>query len=272
MIKISNQKKLLLALMIIGSFIMIEAAVPRRAVANNAPAFNSNTLFDEGNRLYEKGEYAKAVQIYLKLAANGYENGNLDFNLGNAYYKLGQKGLSILYYEKARRLIPFDKDLKTNINIALMGVDEGEINWGHEFYRILVCLAPLNWLVLGSSISFYLMILLIIFRILCPSYTQNSQTRHMKLWYKITFGLVSCFLICLIALTTFGYLDQRQAQAIVIKGNATALSEPSPNATIYFKLSEGSRILVNSTKGNWCLIKRQDGKRGWIERQYLEQL
>ncbi|HBE76278.1 MAG TPA: hypothetical protein DDW65_00615, partial [Firmicutes bacterium] len=204
--------------------------------------------------------------------ANGYENGNLDFNLGNAHYKQNQKGLAILYYEKARRFIPFDKDLKTNLNIALAGVDEGEINWGHEFYRILVCLAPLNWLALGTSINFYLLILLIILRILFPAYTQNSQTCHMKLWYKITFGLVSCFLICLIALTTFGYLDQRRPQAVVIKGNAAVLSEPSPNATVYFKLSEGSRILVNSTKGGWCLIKRQDGKRGWVEKQYLKQL
>ncbi|HBE76279.1 MAG TPA: hypothetical protein DDW65_00620, partial [Firmicutes bacterium] len=68
MIKISNQKKLFLALMIISSFIMLESAVPRRAVANNAPAFNSNTLFYKGNHLYEKGEYAKAVQIYLQIA------------------------------------------------------------------------------------------------------------------------------------------------------------------------------------------------------------
>jgi tetratricopeptide (TPR) repeat protein len=264
MIIMSNHKKLFFT-SIVCFLLIMEVVIAGRALADNPQSVKSDSLFREANSLYEKGEYAKAVQTYLQLTAGGYESANLDFNLGNAYFKQGQKGLAILYYEKARRLTPFDPDLRTNLNLALAGVDEGEINWGHEFYRFLVCLAPLNQLIVGSSICFYLLIFIIIFRILFQARMQK------KLWYKITLGVVSTLFFCLITLTALTYFDQRQTQAVVINGNTGALSEPSRQGTVYFNLMEGSRVSISSTKSEWCLIKRQDGKRGWVEQKYLGQ-
>jgi tetratricopeptide (TPR) repeat protein len=271
MIIISNHKKLFFT-SIVCFLLILEVAIAGRTLAANPQSVNSDSLFREANALYEKAEYAKAVQTYLQLTAGGYESGNLHFNLGNAYFKQGQKGLAILYYEKARRFIPFDPDLRTNLNLALAGVDEGEINWGHEFYRILACLAPLNQLTVASSICFYILILLMIILILFPAQTKNPNTGRLKLGYKTALCFVSGLLLCLVTLTTLSYLEQRQIHAVAVKNNINVRNEPNSQGTVYFNLAEGSRVLVSSTQGDWYLIKRQDGKRGWVERQYLGRL
>jgi tetratricopeptide (TPR) repeat protein len=229
-------------------------------------------LFQQANQWYEKGQYNKAAAIYTQISASGYENGNLYYNLGNVYCKQGYRGLAILNYEKARRFLPFDHDLQNNLNLALQGVNEGEINWGHVFYSTLTHLAPLNWLTVGSSVCFFIFILLLIVMILFPSRVKKADSGHVILGYKITCILVGCFLFCFAALTVLSFLDQHQEQAVAIKGNAPVINEPKPEGTIYFNLDEGTRVRINSVQGNWYLIKRQDGKRGWVENQYLEKI
>jgi tetratricopeptide (TPR) repeat protein len=267
-IKTLNNKKIL-SIFILYLIIMLLFTISGWA-QNNKPS--NNELFNQANLLYEKGDYTKAVTIYRQLTTTGYENGNLLFNIGNAYFKSGHKGLAVLYYEKARRYIPMDNDLKTNLALALNSVDEGEINWSHEFFRSLNNLAPLNQLTLGSSICFFLFVLLIVLLILIPAPLKQPNTGHIKSWYRVILVLCGCFLFSLVSLTSLTYFDRRQPQAVAIKNGGPVLNEPNSNGTIYYYLAEGSRVVLKTTKANWCLIKRQDGKRGWVERQYLGQL
>jgi tetratricopeptide (TPR) repeat protein len=232
------------------------------------PGGENALLFQQANQSYEKGDYSKAVTLYTQIIATGYENGTVYFNLGNAYLKQDQKGLAILNYEKARRLIPLDKELKTNLNLALRGVDEGEINWGREFYSLMTHGCPLNWLTASSSISFYLLILLIILWVLFPAKVKKDSGKP-ALWYQISLCFISCILFGFLFLTTVTFIDQHQTLAVSIKENVPVLNEPKPEGTTYFNLKEGSRVVVGSTQGDWCLIRRQDGKRGWVEQKNL---
>lgn len=251
--------------LLLCSFSLCFASESRLSISDNT------ALFLQANQLYEKGEYSKAAETYGKVIATGKENGTIYFNLGNAYSKLNQKGLAIFNYEKARRFIPYDKGLQTNLNLALQGVNEGEINWGRLFYSLVTHWVPLNWLALASSICFYILILLIIVGILFPNRLAKGSGKH-ALCYKVSVYTISCFFLVFVFITTITFLDQQQTQAIAIKGNTPVLSEPKPEGTSYFNLDEGSRVAVSSVKGNWLLIRRQDGKRGWVERQNLEVL
>ncbi len=253
---------LLFTLLVLCSFSLSLASESRLSISNG------RALFLQANQLYEKGDYGNAAKIYGKVIATGKENGTIYFNLGNSYLKLNQKGLAILNYEKARRFIPYDKGLQTNLNLALQGVNEGEINWGRVFYSSITHWVPLNWLALGCSICLYILILLIIVWILFPARVTKDSGKT-GLWYKTSLYIISCCLLVFVFMTTITFLDQHQPQAVAIKGNAPVLSEPKPEGTSYFNLDEGSRVMVSSIKGNWLLIRRQDGKRGWIERQNL---
>jgi tetratricopeptide (TPR) repeat protein len=269
----TGSRKRTLFSLIITFILLISFTAPAWAQDSYREAIIDGTLlFKQANHFYEQGEFIKASKAYLQLATAGYESGNLYFNLGNTYFKMGQKGRAILYYEKAQRLIPNDTALKTNLVIALTGVDEGEINWSHEFFRSLAYLVPLDWLAIASSLIFFLVILGIIFVILIPTKIKDKNTGKIKFWYQSILIVTSFLLFVCISLTAFTYLDRIQAQAVVTKGGVAVLSKPDSEGTAYYQLAEGTRVLLNETKGEWCLIKRQDGKRGWVQWQSLERL
>ena len=75
----------------------------------------------EANRAYYAGRYENAVTIYEKVTQAGFASPILYYNLGNAYFKLGNMPLAILYYEKAHKLVPSSVDVITNIRWPIQG-------------------------------------------------------------------------------------------------------------------------------------------------------
>ena len=144
-------------------FLLVLLVLPSRAGAEENPGrvINPQALFYQANNLYEEGRYEEAAVAYRQLLEQGYESGNLYFNLGNTYFKMGRTGWAVLYYEKAKRLIPRDADLRANLGYALEGVEEGTPSWQREFYQNLSIL-PQGHLVLMTSFFFALLIAIII--------------------------------------------------------------------------------------------------------------
>ncbi|MEI6863042.1 MAG: tetratricopeptide repeat protein, partial [Candidatus Omnitrophota bacterium] len=103
-------KKVLMLLIL-----LISSAFPAFA---EDPVKDENRSFYTGNVYYEKKDYAKAMQNYRAALEMGIESGNLYYNMGNAYLKMGKVGYAVLFYEKAMRLIPQDGDLKSNMVYA----------------------------------------------------------------------------------------------------------------------------------------------------------
>ena len=65
-----------------------------------APLAAQEAFFDEGNRRYQEGNYAGAVELYQRILESGVESGELHYNLGNAWFRLGELGPAILHYER----------------------------------------------------------------------------------------------------------------------------------------------------------------------------
>lgn len=102
------------------------------------------------NQLYENGRFAEAAQTYEQVAAQGVTDAALFYNLGNAYYKLGDSGRAILNYERAALLAPRDADVYANLAMArAQVVDKYETNGGSALLR----LAALGqaWLTLNET-------------------------------------------------------------------------------------------------------------------------
>ena len=81
---------------------------------SSAFGFQPDSLLKTGNDLYAKGQYFYAINIYEQIVDSGYEASELYFNLGNAYYKVNNIPLAILNYERAKKINPWDKDIKHN--------------------------------------------------------------------------------------------------------------------------------------------------------------
>ena len=67
---------------------------------SNVPAQELETIMKQGNDFYQNKQFDEAINSYETILKQGYISSELFYNLGNAYYRVGQLGKSILYFEK----------------------------------------------------------------------------------------------------------------------------------------------------------------------------
>jgi len=100
-------------------FLLQPGNVPTVPSASKTDQLDAKTQWELANQAYQNGEYELARDHYEALVNRGIQNGDLHFNLGNAYFKTGQIGPSILHYEKALHYEPFHADINHNLKRAL---------------------------------------------------------------------------------------------------------------------------------------------------------
>lgn len=257
-------RHILTLIMFLGLVGLIFIPAPSQVSASSASFEEPILLFQQANEHYQQGRYQQATLVYQGLIVRGYESGNLYYNLGNTYLKMGQKGRAILNFEKARRLIPWDSALNINLERALEGVKEGVPGWFGETYRALLFLAPLNQLAVAASALLFLFILFLCLAMLVPV-LKNKTTGKVKGGWRGLTVVTGVLLFCLLSITGLSYVDQSRKQAVMVKTGVKVYFEPNVSETTSFELDEGSRIYLLATKDNWTFIKRRDGKRGWIK-------
>jgi tetratricopeptide (TPR) repeat protein len=67
----------------------------------NVRAQEAGEKFSQGVAEYSTGNYKEALQLWLDLYNSGYRSASLDYNIGNAYFKMNEIPNSILFYERA---------------------------------------------------------------------------------------------------------------------------------------------------------------------------
>src|SRR5690554_4043205 len=76
------------------------------------------TLWEQANAYYTTEEFEKAASAYEQILQSGMTSAKLHYNLGNAYYKIGDINNAILNYERAKLLAPQDPDIDFNLQLA----------------------------------------------------------------------------------------------------------------------------------------------------------
>lgn len=226
-------------------------------------------LFYRANGYYEKQSYDEAIGEYLKIVGSGVENGSLYYNLGNAFLKNGKIGYAILYYEKARRLIPQDSDLKSNLSYArsLVGYSGYEAPRGSSFMRIIK--KPFNDFNLNAlailTASFYLILIIMLSAHMITPF-------FMRRFRPVFFLVVIVFVLSLPAFCIRYYDEQILTHGIIIEKEADAKYEPIDKSTTYYKLQEGSEAVILKARSGWTQIRRPDGKIAWIKKEAIDRI
>jgi tetratricopeptide (TPR) repeat protein len=241
-------------------FLFAVACVGAATAARGAdvPASPQTTFF-HANALYKDGQYDAAAKEYEQVLHSGAMSGNLYFNLGNAYFKAGDKGQAIFNYERARRFIPGDPDLAANLTYAqsLTGAEPCVPPlWERALFPLAHRFAStgLFWL---TSATYSLLMLALAGNRLWPGRPR---------WLAYTAAALAVLVVVSTAsLAQQVATDEWQRQAVVIAtGETPARFEPAANGTVYFALKEGSRVRILDTREGWVQIARCDGRRGWI--------
>ncbi len=252
--------------MIFSLLILSALWVSTAHAAETAPASPQTTFF-HANALYKDGQYEAAAQEYEQLLQSRLASGNVYFNLGNAYFKAGKKGKAILNYERARRFIPGDPDLRANLEYAqsLTGAEAcAPALWTRVAFPLARRMASRQLLWTSSALYTLLVCAVVAYRL--------WPRRPRWLIYVAAVFAVSG----LIATTSFAQqvlTDDWQHHAVVTaSGDTAARFEPAQNGTLHFTLKEGSLVRVLETREGWVQVARCDGRRGWIEKQAIENL
>ncbi len=230
--------------------------------AQEAKVTQGNRLFYQGNADYKEAKFEAAIDNYLKVLNLGLESGNLYYNLGNSYFKKWELGRAVLNYERALMLIPNDSDLKSNHEYVLSLLNLGQQSFENWLGKIA------NKLFAGVSVNFLTVLLAIIYILALLALASSLIFAQTKRSIKILFLILpAIFIITAIALNSkIVYLSKG---AVVVSKDALVKFEPREEATTYFKLSEGSKVVVLDKTQNLYKVKRPDGKIGWMDKDKL---
>ncbi|NQT95073.1 MAG: hypothetical protein HQ572_01350 [Candidatus Omnitrophica bacterium] len=222
--------------------------------------------FEEASRLYSDSLFEKAAERYESILKSGDKSANLYYNLGNAYFKLGSLGKAILNYERAKRLMPYDASLRSNLEYAYSLVEEPPMEksriWLRRRVRNFLDSFTIDGLTKLLSLIYLIalgLLALLIFK---------SQLRRLLM--NSIFALIVVFMFTLTLLCINVYRTETLQSAVIITREANARFEPIEGGTVHYKLYEGLMVEVLKTRGQWSQIRREDGKIGWLQASSYE--
>ena len=228
-----------------------------------------DALFERGNSLYQEGNYESASEVYLQIVNAGYESSELFFNIGNTYFKRGDLGRSILFYERALRIKRGNDAARYNLNLAeSLTADEIEPLAGFwpikmiDWWVHLLPRTSLRWIVGVSYLLGMCAVLLVVV----------SGRRQLEMWGRriaVAAGIVVLLFGTNLISLEFGI--GQPTEAIVLVDEVSVQSAPSDDSALQvFTIHEGTKARIDQQSGEWAEIVLADGKVGWVKLEALE--
>lgn len=225
-------------------------------------------FFEDGNRLYQQGDYQAALDNYLRIIESGLESGELHYNIGNAYFKLGRLGEAILHYERALRLVPRDEDLRVNLDLARsQTVDEVTPLPRFWLLRALdwwVGLLPRDWLILLVGAGYVAATVGLVVVILSRGTTTARWARLLAV------GSAAIAIVFAVNLTVRELGIGQPEEAIIMVEEVPVQSAPSNDRALQlFTIHEGTKVRIDRRSEEWLEVVLADGKVGWVRTEVL---
>lgn len=206
------------------------------------PQSEQRQAFLKGVEYYTTSKYQDALNEWLKLYNTGYRSAQLDYDIGNVYFKLNNVPGAILFYERARLLKPANDNINYNIQIARsLVVDKFQeipqlffVRW---FDFVSLVLSSNGWAII-SILAF------IGFLVLLSAYIYSSKykLKIMAFWGGILLVLISAFSLSLTLRNKSLVYDSHKA--VIFTPSVNGKSSPDASGTDLFVLHEGSVVKI----------------------------
>lgn len=214
-----------------------------------------NSLFQQGNEAYEKGNYLQALTHYEQALKKGGKSGKLHYNLGSAYFRLGRIGEAIFHFRKAKDYLPRNPDVSFNLQYARKKAIDRIKTEKKGWLDIFIEQIPLN----QKEVYYFFLFSSVLFWGICISllFKKNEALRWMRLFFALPF--LASFIVWGLQLANNGDFG-------VIKINQTGVySAIGKDNVVLFYLHSGTEFGVEEkSEDKWIKIVLQDGKKGWI--------
>lgn len=232
----------------------------------------AQSKYDEGASLLRTDPesadalFRRSADRFQLLVDSGIINGDLYYDLGNAYFQSGDLGQAIANYLRAQQLRPNDPRIEANLDHARTLVrpqvmQEGSdallqrlMFWHHGW--------PMQWRLIIFAIMWIALWVFILIRIF-RSYSGFLWMSGVTAILAITFG-ISTFM------SITGTNSWRQGvlihdEVVVRKGNADSFSPQFDEP-----VNQGLEFRVLEERPDWLHIELNNGQSGWIPKSDAE--
>lgn len=213
----------------------------------------SNDAFNYANELYEKGSYVEANKEYLNILNSGVQSSSLLMNVASSYAMLDEVGFALLFYERALKLKPFDKNIKRSIFYLKPS------KYSDNSYMLMINLifAWLFIIILTVAFVFFISFLL--------------AKENKKIFMKLTI-LCSIFTIICLSFSSYGRKEYNKAYIITLSDESKVYKGNSENAALVSNPLEGSKLYLMDEYNDWYYVKSDLNKEGWVHKSHAEKI
>lgn len=214
-------------------------------------------IFERANSAYNAGNASQAILLYEEIVHHHGLSAPLLYNLGNSYAQTGQTGKAVLNYERALRMAPGDPDITANLQVLRNSTTLflAPATIPQQLFRLL---SLDQWTVVG-------LLALIVLSVLHLLEIFHPGKKTTKMWSTLATILV----ISLASMGAFSRYEDNQ-RAVVIQEEVRLLLSPFAAAASQGALQAGRLVTPLRTHADYCLVKDDTGRSGWIEAEGLE--
>jgi tetratricopeptide (TPR) repeat protein len=227
-------------------------------------------LFQKANEQYKKAQYQDAVQSYSELLTGGYRSEAVYFNLGNAYFKLGDIPSALLYYEKAHKLAPGDEDVNFNIYFASSKTAD-KVEPEPEFFVTQWWRGAMLYFSIGAlSVLTILCFIIGSGLLVLYLFTPVASVKKLSFYIGVPLFLAGVLFIFIANRQEHYFNDHRQA--IIFNGSVSVRSGPGDQAATLFVLHDGTKVNILDNNNGWIKVQLANGNEGWIQQSDVKEI
>jgi len=218
--------------------------------------------FAKANQAYNEGRFQEAVDDYQSLVQSGRWSANLFYDLGNAWFRLGDFGKAILNYERALALDPHHPEAEANLRLAR---DEARaLELRKDWLERYVAMATTTQYSIAVAAGFWFALFGAVRLFFSP---RRSAGQIALIALAVLLCGASAF-----ALYTMENGTRGSGLAIVTGKDIEARLATADNASSVLALPPGSEIKVLSERGDWIYAALPNDLRGWIPAKSAEKV
>jgi tetratricopeptide (TPR) repeat protein len=220
-------------------------------------------LLDSANTLYDQGEYTAAAAVIQSFVDQGIVDEAVYYNLGNCFFKVGDKKNAVLYYEKALKINSGNEDAAYNLSV----VNGTLIDQFEELpsFSTRPLFAAINGVVSSDFIALLSILCLVVAVI--RFYVMKKKAQNFTFTNSWVLLVVACFLYL------WGAVQKDAvhsfSSAVVSINGMEVHSEPKESSTLLFELNEGTKVELVKQSDQWYNVKTKDGNQGWVQKKWL---
>jgi len=241
-------------------------------------AGNANSVVAAADSAYMNDDYLNAASLYNDAINKLGPSAERYYNLGNAYYRAGLIGMSIVCYERALRLEPGNQDVRDNLEFVNSRITD-RVNTNSSFtddvtFKAISIASPNTWAWL-ALVSFIIALGGVVLYFCVDAVVLR----------KVGFFGSGILLIVAIFLNVVAYKTTNKVnganEAVVVSPSvilSTTPRQPKDRTEEAMLLHEGTKVtIVDSIPGTgedkmWYDVKVDDSHRAWVSSQAVEKI